>query len=56
MKVDEANVDRALQAIYSARVGLGLPARPPQGNDLAQTPPDLVPTYSAVRQALGTLL
>jgi len=56
VKVDEANLDRALQAIYSARVGLGLPARPTQGNDLAQTPPDLVQTYSAARQPLGTLL
>ncbi len=56
VKVDEANVDRALQAIYALRVGLGLPARPEKGGDLGQTPPDLVQNFSGVRQVLGTLL
>ncbi|WP_020466132.1 HlyD family secretion protein [Singulisphaera acidiphila] len=56
VKVDEANVDQALQTIYATRVGLGLPAKPPEGNDLSQTPPDLVENFSAVRQSLGILL
>ncbi|SIN73991.1 membrane fusion protein, multidrug efflux system [Singulisphaera sp. GP187] len=56
VKVDEANVDQALQAIYATRVGLGLPARPPEGNDLSQTPPELAEDFSAVRRALGILL
>ncbi|MDR3635914.1 MAG: HlyD family secretion protein [Isosphaeraceae bacterium] len=56
VKVDEANVDQALQTIYATRVGLGLPARPAQGDDLGQTPADLTQNFSAVREALGTLL
>jgi membrane fusion protein (multidrug efflux system) len=55
VKVDEANVDRAYQAIYATRVGLGLPARPPSGKDLGDTPADLAQNYSGVRQALGAL-
>ena len=31
VKVDEASVEQALQAVYATRVGLGLPAQPPQG-------------------------
>ena len=31
VKVDEAAVDQALQAVYATRVGLGLPAQPAQG-------------------------
>jgi membrane fusion protein (multidrug efflux system) len=56
VKVSEANVDQSLQAVYADRVGLGLPAPPPEGHKLGDTPPELVETYSAVRQALGQLI
>jgi membrane fusion protein (multidrug efflux system) len=56
VKVDEATVDQALQAVYAVRVGLGLRAEPSNGKDLRDTPPGLVENYSAVRQALGILL
>ena len=56
VKVDEAAVDQARQAVYALRVSLGLPAEPPQGHDLTDVPPDLDQTFSTVRQALGELL
>ena len=56
VKVAEAGVDQALQAIYASRVGLGLPAQTPAGKDLGDTPPDLSETFSSVRQALGLLI
>jgi membrane fusion protein, multidrug efflux system len=56
VKVDEAAVDQALQAIYAIRVGLGLLERPPDGKDLGDVPSDLADNYSGVRQALGQLL
>jgi membrane fusion protein (multidrug efflux system) len=56
VKVDEAAVDQALQAVYAIRVGLGLPAQPPQGHDLSEVPADLDQNFSAVRQALAQLL
>jgi membrane fusion protein (multidrug efflux system) len=56
VKVDEAAVDQALQSIYAIRVGLGLPERPPPGHDLGEVPPDLDQNFSAVREALATLL
>ncbi len=52
VKVDEANVDQALQAVYADRVGLGLQAPPPQGQNLGDTPPELVENFSSVLQAL----
>jgi membrane fusion protein (multidrug efflux system) len=55
VKVDEAAVDQALQAVHATRVGLGLPAEPPRGHDLTEVPADLEQTYSAVRAALGQL-
>jgi membrane fusion protein (multidrug efflux system) len=55
-KVAEAGVEEAVQAIYSIRVGLGLPAQPPAGQGLAQVPAGLDQNFSAVRQALGDLL
>ena len=42
--------------VYQIRVGLGLPAKPEKGKDLAQVPPDLDQNYSSVRQALAELL
>jgi membrane fusion protein (multidrug efflux system) len=56
VKVAEAAVDQALQAVYATRVSLGLPAQPPQGHDLSEVPPDLEQRFSAVRQALGQLV
>ena len=56
VKVDEANVDQALQAVYADRVALGLPTQPRPGHDLGEVPPDLDQTYSSVRQSLGELL
>jgi membrane fusion protein (multidrug efflux system) len=56
MKVDEAAVDQALQAIYAIRVGLGLPQEPAAGHDLTEVPPDLDQNFSSVRQALAELL
>jgi membrane fusion protein, multidrug efflux system len=56
VKVDEAAVEQALQAVYAIRVGLGLPANPGPGHDLAEAPPDLDQNFSAVRQALADLL
>ena len=55
VKVDEADVDQALQAIYATRVGLGLPSRPAQGQDLGDVPADLDQNFSSVRQALFQL-
>ena len=56
VKVDEAAVDQALQAIYAIRVGLGLLEVPPEGKGLGDVPPDLADNFSGVRQALGQLL
>jgi len=56
VKVAEADVDQARQAVFAARAGLGLTTRPPEGQDLGQTPPELVDNFSAVRQALGQLI
>ena len=56
VKVADAAVDQALQAVYAIRVGLGLPQQPPAGHDLSETPPDLDQNFSTVRQALGELL
>jgi len=55
VKVNEAVVDQALQAVYASRVNLGLPAKPP-GQDLSEVPPNLDQNFSTVRQALGDLL
>src|SRR5271157_4174301 len=55
VKVDEAAADQALQAVLASRVGLGLPARPPEGHDLGEVPGELDQNYSAIRQALGQL-
>ncbi len=56
VKVDEADVDQALQQVYAIRAGLGLPDKPPEGHDLTEVPPNLDQDFSSVRQALGTLV
>jgi membrane fusion protein (multidrug efflux system) len=56
VKVDEANVERALQNVYADRVALGLPAQPKKGHDLAEVPPDLDQNFSTVRQELANTL
>jgi len=56
VKVSEAAVEQALQTVEAIRVGLGLPAEPSAGHDLAEAPADLDQSFSAVRQALGDLM
>ncbi len=56
VKVDQADVDQALQAVYAIRVGLGLPTEPPKGKDLTDVPDNLDQNYSSVREALGVLI
>jgi membrane fusion protein (multidrug efflux system) len=56
VKVDEATVEQALQAVYAIRVGLGLPEKAPPGHELTEVPPDLDQNFSTVRQALAELL
>jgi membrane fusion protein, multidrug efflux system len=55
VKVAEAALDQAMEAVQASRVGLGLPAQPPAGRDLGEVPSDLDQNYSAIRQALGQL-
>ena len=54
--VARAEVEESLQAVYEARVSLGLPAVPPSGNDLTHVPANLDETFSAVREAQGKLM
>ena len=54
--VAQAQVEGALQDVYQIRAGLGLPPKPTTGDDLAQVPPDLDQTFSAVRQAQASLV
>jgi membrane fusion protein (multidrug efflux system) len=56
VKVGEAAVQQALQAVYASRVALGLPDHPGIGHDLAEVPPNLEQTYSGVREALAKLV
>ncbi len=52
----QAQVAAALQDVHQIRAALGLPLTPATGDDLAQVPPDLDQTYSAVRQAQASLI
>jgi membrane fusion protein (multidrug efflux system) len=56
VKVAEAEVEQTLQKVHADRAGLGLPAEPPKGHDLAEVPDDLDQNFSTVREALATLL
>jgi membrane fusion protein (multidrug efflux system) len=55
-KVAEAAVEQALESVHAIRVGLGLPAEPGPGHDLAEVSPNLDQNFSSVRQALGDLI
>jgi membrane fusion protein, multidrug efflux system len=56
VKVDEANVEEALQAIYANRASLGLEPVPPEGHELSEVPPNLDQNFSTVREALARLI
>jgi membrane fusion protein (multidrug efflux system) len=56
VKVGEAAVDQAREAISAIRAGLGLAIQPPKGHELSEVPPNLDQNFSSVRQALGDLL
>jgi membrane fusion protein (multidrug efflux system) len=54
--IAQSQVEEALQGVYQIRVGLGLPPKPQNSDDLAQVPPDLSQTFSSVRQAQASLI
>ena len=56
LRVAEAQYAQALENVYQSRVALGLPARPENGDDFTQVPPDLDQTFSGVRQAQAELI
>jgi membrane fusion protein, multidrug efflux system len=56
LTVAQAELEEALQGVYQIRVGLGLPPKPPNSDDLAQVPPDLDQTFSSVRQAQASVI
>jgi membrane fusion protein (multidrug efflux system) len=56
VKVNEATVNQALQQVYAIRVGLGLSALPPAGQELTDVPDNLDQTFSSVLQGLGILV
>jgi membrane fusion protein (multidrug efflux system) len=56
ISVAEEQVKVALENVYQIRDALGLPAVPAKGEKLAQVPPDLDQTFSAVFQAQADLI
>jgi membrane fusion protein, multidrug efflux system len=56
LRDEQAQFEAALQGIYQIRVSLGLPPKPPSGDDLAEVPPDLDQTFSTVREAQAKLI
>jgi membrane fusion protein (multidrug efflux system) len=54
--VAEAQLDKAQQDVYELRAGLGLKAKPDNGDDLAEVPANLGQTYSAVKEAQARLM
>ena len=56
LDVAKAEVTESLESVMEARVALGLPGQPPQGQSLTDVPPDLDQTFSSVRQALADLM
>jgi membrane fusion protein (multidrug efflux system) len=55
VKVNEAGVEEALQAIYATRANLDLPVPPALGQDLKDVPANLEQTFSGVRTAVAHL-
>jgi membrane fusion protein, multidrug efflux system len=53
LRAAQASVSQAREAIHQVRVSLGLPPEPEKGKGLADVPPDLNQTFSAVRTALA---
>jgi membrane fusion protein, multidrug efflux system len=53
MRSAEASLTQAREAISQVRASLGLPPEPEKGKDLAEVPPDLNQTFSAVQTALA---
>jgi len=51
-----AGVTQSLAEIYQARVSLGLPPQPPDGDDLGHVPDDLDETFSSVLEAQSQLI
>ena len=56
LSVARADVTQALEDAYQIRVSLGLPAKPENGGDLGEVPPDLDQTFSSVREAQTELI
>ena len=56
LDVSKALVTQALESVAQARVALGLPGVPPEGQSLTDVPPDLDQNFSSVREALSELL
>lgn len=56
VEVDEARVQEAIETIYAARAKLGLPNKPPHGQELSEVPPNLDQNFATVRQALANLI
>src|SRR5262249_61085166 len=56
LRTAQSDLEAALQGVYQVRASLGLPAKPPTGDDLAQVPPDLDQTFSKVREAQAKLI
>jgi membrane fusion protein (multidrug efflux system) len=54
--VARAQSAKAQQEVYQLRAELGLPPKPPNGNDLADVPPDLDQHFSAVKEAQARLM
>jgi membrane fusion protein (multidrug efflux system) len=52
----QAQLEAATEGIYQIRVSLGLPPKPPSGEDLAAVPPDLDQSFSKVREAQAKLI
>jgi membrane fusion protein (multidrug efflux system) len=53
MRSAEAAVSEAREAVFQVRASLGLVPEPGKGRDLADVPPDLNQTFSAVQTALA---
>jgi membrane fusion protein, multidrug efflux system len=51
-----AELTQALSEVYQVRASLGLPAKPDDGGDLGQVPPDLDETFSSVLEAQAALI